>query len=275
MRSALLTGSIAGFGYWLWRYFQPRNSVLVLNSKVVIVTEAAAGMGRELALAFAQQGTKVVIADHSAERLEAVRREIEPYAADVLIVPTDLSNDEQLATLITKTRQHFGRIDVLVNNTGIVLEGYLHEQDPNAIREMVEVNLTTAMRLTQEALPHMLVQRSGFIVNIGATAARITTPMLSSYNATKTGLAAFSDGLRRELSGTGIYVTQAFPAWTDSIDGQPQLEQPGRVATQIVEGLVRGQREIVFGGWSTHVAFFLERHFPQVMNVYWRARAYA
>lgn len=272
---------IGGAGYWLMRYFAPQHSVMVLEGKVVIITGASSGIGRELALAFARHGAKVVLAARRLDQLEAVRREIEPYAEEVLVVPTDVSDDLQIKRLVNVTLKNFGRIDVLANNAGITHNGFLHEQDPDRVRQMIEVNLTATIRLVQEVLPTMLIQREGYIINIGSLASRISAPMISSYSATKAGLAGFSASLRRELIGTGIRVTLALPAWarTEMLrDEWPSglrywqlpIQDADLVANRIVEGVVRGNSEIIFGGIGSKTALFLERHFPPAVDIYWR-----
>ncbi|NJL95307.1 MAG: SDR family oxidoreductase [Anaerolineae bacterium] len=152
---------------------------------------ASSGIGRALALAFARQGARVVLAARREDRLEDIRREIELYAPDVLVVPTDLAEDDQVVRLVQSTLAHFGRVDVLVNNAGITHNGYLHKQDPATLRQMVTLNLTAVVRLSQEVLPRMLYQRSGYIVNVGSAVAGLAPPMFSSYTATKSGLSGF------------------------------------------------------------------------------------
>ncbi len=273
--SAILTVSSGiGLFYWLVRYFYPRHSVLVLDNKVVVITGASSGIGRELALAFAQRGAKVVLAARRAELLEAIRRELEPYASDVLIVPTDVTDESQLKNLVKTTLATFGQMDVLVNNAGIIHSGYLQHQDDESIRQMVEVNLHAAMLLTKEILPHMLVRRSGYIVNVGAMSSRLTMPMYSTYNATKSGLAAFTEGLRRELRGTGIQATLALPVWTRSENTRTNywelpIQNPEEAANGIVEGLVRGDAVIILGGAGAKFSIFVERHFPRFIEWYW------
>jgi short-subunit dehydrogenase len=277
-----LTGMLlGGGGYWLWRYLAPQHSVLVLEEKVVIITGASSGIGRELALAFAKRGARVVLAARRQEQLEAVRHEIAPYATSVLVVPTDVAQESHLQALIKTVMEQYGRIDVLVNNAGVTHNGLLHEQDPQRVRRMVEVNLTAAIRLTQAVLPTMLLQREGYIVNIGSLASRIAAPLFSSYSATKAGLAGFSESLRRELVGSGIRVMLALPAWTRTEmlraewDAglryfQLPIQDADLVASHIVEGLVRGKTEIAFGGIGSKTALLLERHFPLAMDLYWR-----
>lgn len=245
--SLIAIGASLGLGYWLFRYFYPRHSVMVLDSKVVVITGASSGIGRELALVFAQRGAKVVLAARRSDLLEAIRRELEPYASDVLVVQTDVTDEIQMKNLVQTTLTTFGQIDVLVNNAAFTHGGYLQQQDSASIRQMVEVNLHAAMQLTREVLPHMLVRREGYIVNM---ASQMAAPMFSAYNATKSGLAAFTEGLRRELHGTGIQVTLVL---------QVPTENPEEAANGIVEGLVRGDRVITMGGVGTRLSLWLGR----------------
>lgn len=275
----LALGGSLGLGYWLFRYFYPRHSVMVLDGKVVVITGASSGIGRELALVFAQRGAKVVLAARRLDLLEAIRHEIEPYASEVLVAQTDVTDESQMKKLVQTTLSTFGRIDVLVNNAGLMHSGYLQQQNADSIRQMVDVNLNAAMQLTKEVLPHMLTRREGYIVNVGAMASRLTAPMFSTYNATKSGLAAFTEGLRRELHGTGIQVTLALPVWTRTEVHEPAsslrylqlpIQNPEEAANGIVEGLVRGDREIVLGGLTAQFSLWVERHFPALVDWYWR-----
>lgn len=242
--SLIAIGASLGLGYWLFRYFYPRHSIMVLDGKVVVITGASSGIGRELALVFAQRGAKVVLAARRLDLLEAIRREIEPYASDVLVVQTDVTDETQMKNLVQTTLNTFGQIDVLVNNAGVTHGGYLHQQDSDSIRQMVEVNLHAAMQLTKEVLPHMLIRREGYIVNM---ASQMATPMFSTYNATKSGLAAFTEGLRRELHGTGIQVTLVL---------QVPTQTPEQAANSLIEGLVRGDRVITVGSLAARLSLW-------------------
>jgi short-subunit dehydrogenase len=278
----LIWGSVIGGGfYWLVRYFRPQHSTLVLNEKVVIITGASSGIGRALAYAFARRAAKVVLVARREDRLEAVRREIEPYSSDVLVIPADLSDDEQLESVIGRTLDAFGRVDILVNNAGSMPIGPLQQQDPPDVRRTVDVNLTAAIRLTQLALPHMLANQHGYILNIGSGLGRTAMPMLSAYSATKYGMSGFSDALRRELSGTGVYVTLVLPTWTHTNLLTPeqeaivrrygfQVQDADAVAERAVLALVRGEREVILGGPGEWIGILMERYIPFLVRLYWK-----
>jgi short-subunit dehydrogenase len=275
-------GSILGGGfYWLARYFRPQHSTLVLNEKVVIITGASSGIGRALAFAFARRAAKVVLVARREDRLDAVRREIEPYSSEVLIITADLSDDDQLQAVISRTVDAFGQVDVLANSAGVMSTGPLSQQDPDAVRRMVELNLTAAIRLTQLALPHMLANQHGYILNIGSGLGRTAMPMFSGYSATKYGLSGFSDAIRRELSGTGVHVTLVLPTWTHTDLLTPeqeaivkrygyQVQDADAVAERAVLALVRGEREVILGGPGEWIGILMERYIPFLVRLYWK-----
>jgi short-subunit dehydrogenase len=253
----------------------------VLNEKVVIITGASSGLGRALAFAFARRAAKVVLVARREDRLEMVRREIEPYTSAVLVIPADLTDETQLQRVVDLTLERFGRIDVLVNNAGISMGGPFVEQNPQRIEQMVRLNLWAAIRLTQLALPSMLAHNHGYILNIGSGLSRASVPAFAPYVATKYGLAGFSDALRRELHRTGVHVTLVLPGWmhTDMITPEVEnlverygfpVEHPDFVAERAVLGLVRGEHEIVLGGFLARLGVLVERYAPILLNIYWK-----
>lgn len=274
-------GVLAGGVYWLLRYFRPRHSTLVLNDKVVIITGASSGIGRALAYAFARRAAKVVLVARREDRLEAVRREIEPYSSGVLVIKADITDDDQLQDVVARTLDTFGRIDVLVNNAGIGISGPVQDQDPEELEHMVRVNLWAAIRLTQLVLPHMLQRARGYILNVGSGMGRTALPMFAPYCATKYALAGFSDALRRELDRTGVYVTLVLPGWTRTEMVTPEMEDllqrygyriddPEIVAERAVLGLVHGDREIILGGIFEWGGILAERYVPILVRLYWK-----
>jgi short-subunit dehydrogenase len=278
----LVWGSVLGGGlYWLMRYLRPQHSTLVLDDKVVLITGASSGIGRSLAFAFARRGARVVLVARRAERLEAVRREIEPYAPEALVIPSDITDEGQLQHVVTTTLDTFGSIDVLVNNAGLSLGGRLQDQHPDRIAQMLRVNLWAAIRLTQLVLPHMLEQQHGYILNVGSGQGRTAMPLFAPYAATKYGLSGFTDALRRELDGTGVRLTLVLPGWTHTDMLRPEIEalveergftveHPDSVAERAVMGLVHGEHEVILGGMLARLGVWTERYAPVVLRLYWR-----
>ena len=273
--------AVAGVAYWFLRYFKPQHSTLVLNDKVVIVTGATTTTGRALAFSFARRGARVVLVGVDDDRLETVRREIEPYSSDVLIVPADLSGEDGIEAVVTRTLEEFGTIDILVNHTSVLVSGMLVETDPSRLEALIKTNLWIPFRLTQLVVPHMLRNHHGYILNVGSGMGRTPTPLFTAYAATQAGLASFSDGLRRELDGTGIRVTHVMAGWTQS----PQLSQeaesilvrygfevvhPDEIAEDAVLGLVHGASEVLPGGMLARMGVLAERFAPGLVRLYWR-----
>jgi hypothetical protein len=280
-RGLVLGGAAAGGLSWLIRYFRPEHSTLVLNEQVVIITGASSGIGRALAFAFARRAARVVLVARREDRLEAVRREIEPYSTDALVIPADVTDDAQLQQVVSRTLEAFGRIDVLVNNAGMLRGGPLREQAPEDIERILRLNLWTAIRLTQLALPPMLANNYGYILNIGSGLGRTAMPMFSTYVASKYGLAGFTDALRRELDGTGIHLTLALPTWTrtEMLDPRTEdlllrhgfrIDDADEAAERAVLALVRGEREVILGGPLEKVGILTERYAPFLVNLYWK-----
>lgn len=282
MRRMFFGGFLGGTIYWFWRYFAPEHSALVLGDKVVIVTGASSGIGRGLAMTFARRGARVVLVARRAEKLEVVHREIEPYAEAVLAIAGDISDPAVQQQVVQKTKDAFGRIDVLVNNAGITGGGLFHEFTPEKIDEILAVNLMAAVQLTHLVLPTMLAQREGYIINVGSGFGRAPTPGFVAYVASKFGLSGFSDALSRELIGSGVRVLLVQPGWTRTEMLPPEVEEavssywwyrvedPEVIAEKIAEGLVQGRREMIFGGRMVQLGIFAERHFPLLMRLLWR-----
>ncbi len=279
-RRLMVLVGLGGAAYWLARYLTPAHSTLVLNDKVVIITGASSGVGRAMAFAFARRAARVVLVARREERLKAVRREIEPYTSDVLVIPADLTDDAQLESVIDRTLAHFGRIDVLVNNAGISQAGPLQELDPARIDRLLDLNLRAVIRLTQLALPSMLAQREGYILNVGSALGRSAAPLFAPYTASKYGLAGFTDSLRRELHGTGVQVTLVQPGWVHTEMLTPdieelverrgfQVEHPDTVAERAVLALVRGEREVILGGLLPKLGVLVERFAPLLLRMVW------
>jgi len=278
----LVWGSLgAGALYWLARYLRPKHSALVLQEKVVLITGASSGIGRSLAYSFARRGARVILVARRADRLEAVRREIEPYTSDVLVIPADVTDDEQLQAVVRQAVDTFGRIDVLVNDAGISQAGPLQDLDPQRTERLLRLNLWTVIRLTQLVLPIMLQQSSGYIMNIGSGGGRIAVPLFAPYVATKYGVSGFTDALRREIAGTGIHLTLVLPGFTNTDMLNPEMltllerygyrvEHPDAVAERAIVGLIRGENEVVLGGLQARLGVFAERHAPLLLRLYWR-----
>ncbi|MEF2276765.1 SDR family NAD(P)-dependent oxidoreductase [Deinococcus sp. YIM 134068] len=233
------------------------------NRRVVVLTGASSGIGRAAAHELAARGHTVVLAARRAESLAALARELDPSGLRVLAVPTDVTDDASRRALIETARDHFGRVDVLVNNAGITVERGWWWDDPDPLR-VLRVNLEAPVELTRLVLPEMRERRSGHIVNIGSVAGRAATHGM--YSASKFGLRGFSLGLRRELLGTGVTVSLIAPGFVRSeMTASARLPMPGPevVARAVADVLDHPRREVIVPS-PYRVLAFLEYVFPKL-----------
>lgn len=261
--------------------------------KVVILTGASRGIGRELALALAKRGARLVLAARKADQLDAAAqacRDANP-GVDVLTLPTDVTDEAQLSRLVQTTLERFGRIDMLLSNAGIVQGGVIADGDFDSIRKQIEVNLMAGIRLVQLVLRPMLAQRQGHIVLMASAGGRHSSPYLTGYCTSKHGLVGFGEGLRRELAGTGVRVLTVNPGYTatDMVNvAEPayrrmgfRMVPPERVARLTLEGIILGTPEFTIGlaeniaQWASVIApagadrfwrLFMPAEFPELVS---------
>ncbi|MBP7686909.1 MAG: SDR family NAD(P)-dependent oxidoreductase [Thermoflexales bacterium] len=217
MQRSWLVALLAGVGFGMWQV-AARPRPIDLRGNVVIITGASAGIGRATARAFAAQGASVVLVARRADVLAEVAAELTHdfavHPETLLCIPADVTSAADLPRIIADTLHHFGRIDVLVNNAGLSLGGPLESQAESALRRLIDVNIYGPLRLTQLALPIMLKQRSGHIVNVSSMMGVLEPPGATTYTATRSAIRGFSRALRREVAGTGVHVSTVFPGWT-------------------------------------------------------------
>lgn len=225
---------IALIGGFIWRWLM-RPQPVSTRDKVVIITGASSGIGAATAHSFAKGGAKVVLAARRAEKLEALAADLAQYNVETLVVPTDVSQDADLETLVSQTLAKFGRIDVLINNAGIAVGGsFADDITPEHIQKLTDINFYGTIRLTQLVLPTMLKQKSGHIINISSMSSMLRAPGWNVYAATKSGLNTFTDGLRREVASKGIRVSKVLPGWvyTPMIGGETRTPEQVRAALE-------------------------------------------
>jgi short-subunit dehydrogenase len=184
------------------------------KGKVVIVTGASSGIGEATARQFGREGSKVVLAARRVDKLESLAQEISSMGtgAEVLVVQADLSKLEDIQSLIKKTLDTFNRIDVLVNNAGFGRIDWLEKLDPvKDIQGQFDVNVMGVIQTTRQALPVMIKQRSGSIIQMCSMAGLVATPTYTIYAACKHAVQGFSEALRREVKPWGIDVSMVYP----------------------------------------------------------------
>jgi uncharacterized protein len=181
-----------------------------LRDKVFIVTGASEGLGRAIAAGLAAAGCKVALAARNVEALESAVAPLKAAGGDAIAVPTDVTNDDQVATMVARTVEHFGRLDGLVNNVGLSMRGAVLDTTPDDFRRLLELNLLATVRCTRAAAGQ-IIERRGHIVNIGSLAAKSAARWMGAYPAAKAALGAYTQQLRLELAPQGVHVLLVCP----------------------------------------------------------------
>jgi len=248
------------------------RKVKKFTNKIVIVTGASTGIGRETALAFAAAGARVVAVARNAAQLQEIAGDT------ILAVPTDVTCDDDVNRLVETTIAKLGRVDILVNNAGFGIRATVENTAFADAQRLMEVNFFGVLRCTQAVLPQMKKQGSGQIVNVGSILSLLATPRNSLYCASKFAVRALSDSLRIELRGTGIDVILIMPGYTDTPFFENQVRyggpvrigpmkgvHPRTVARAILCACARRKREVVLTIPGKFGAF-LKRWCPRFLD---------
>ena len=183
-----------------------------LKDKVAIITGASSGIGEATARRLAESGARVVLAARRVERLEALAADIERREGTALVAPTDVTDERSVQRLARTALDAFGRIDILINNAGIMPLSPISKLKVAEWDRMIDVNIKGVLYCVAATLPTMLEQGSGHIINVSSVAGRRPFPSGTVYSATKFAVRAISQGLRLELSPiNGIRVTDIEP----------------------------------------------------------------
>jgi NADP-dependent 3-hydroxy acid dehydrogenase YdfG len=193
----------------------------LIKDKVAIVTGASSGIGHATSLALAKAGAKVAIAARRTDRLQQLENEIKKNGGQCLVITCDVTKRKDCESLVDAVIKKWGRVDILINNAGIMPLSFLKNLKVDEWEQMVDVNIKGVIFCTAATISHMINQNSGHIVNLSSVAGRIVFPAGSVYCATKYAVRAFSEGIRQELSSRhNIRVTTI---------------EPGVVATELTD----------------------------------------
>lgn len=174
-----------------------------LENKISVVTGAGRGIGRSIAMAFAKEGSHLILIARSKDQLNQVAEEAKNMGKKPLVVPCDVSSPQEVENMVKSVRDHFDHIDVLVNNAGISKRSALLEYDDDTWLEVIRVNLFGAYLCTKALLPMIQQTGKGRIINMASTAAKNPIPFNTAYSASKHGLLGLTKSLAIELALTG------------------------------------------------------------------------
>ncbi|HCX9769516.1 TPA: SDR family oxidoreductase [Staphylococcus aureus] len=186
----------------------------VLTDKVAVVTGAGSGIGEAIATLLHEEGAKVVLAGRNKEKLQNVANQLSQDS--VKVVPTDVTNKEEVDELIKIAQQTFGGLDIVINSAGQMLSSKITDYQVDEWDSMIDVNIKGTLYTAQAALPTMLEQSSGHLINIASISGFEVTKNSTIYSATKAAVHTITQGLEKELAKTGVKVTSISPGMVDT-----------------------------------------------------------
>jgi 3-oxoacyl-[acyl-carrier protein] reductase len=200
-----------------------------LNDRVALVTGASQGIGRATALALAAAGARVAVAARNAEKLDVVAQEITQAGGAALAVPMDVANADEIKAGVRRAHEHFGRLDILVNNAAITRDGLAVRMKAEDWDDVLRVNLTAAHIAIQQALAVMMRQRFGRIINVASVVAETGNAGQANYVAAKAGLIGLTKAIAVEMASRNITVNAVAPGFivspmTDALPGKMKEE---------------------------------------------------
>ncbi|UVJ31095.1 SDR family oxidoreductase [Staphylococcus aureus] len=186
----------------------------VLTDKVAVVTGAGSGIGEAIATLLHEEGVKVILAGRNKDKLQNVANQLAQDS--VKVVPTDVTKKEEVDELIKIAQQTFGGLDIVINSAGQMLSSKITDYQVDEWDSMIDVNIKGTIYTAQAALPTMLEQSSGHLINIASISGFEVTKSSTIYSATKAAVHTITQGLEKELAKTGVKVTSISPGMVDT-----------------------------------------------------------
>lgn len=282
-RSLLLAAS--GLGLAAWAISRGLHRNYSFTGKVVIVTGGSRGLGLTIARRLAAEGARLALFARDEQELERACAELRELGGEALPVPCDLLEREQLLGAVATVVDHYGRIDVLINNAGIIEVGPLENMRPPDFEKSMQLHFWAPFNLIQEIIPHLRRAGGGRIVNIASIGGKMAVPHMAPYSMSKFALVGLSDAFRTELAGHDIHVTTVTPGlmrtgsqlhakfkgnhgaeftWFSLSTALPLSAVDGdRAGEMIVEACRRGQSSLIIG-WSARLGIAGNALFPSL-----------
>ena len=261
------------------------NEMTAIAGKTVVLTGASRGIGAFIACALAREKATVVCISRSEPKLAQICAEIDELGGKGVSFPFDLSQVENLSTLVEQIKQQVGAIDILINNAGIEIYRAFTDYTLTELQLVLSTNLLAAMELTRLVLPSMLDRSTGHIVNMASTSGKKGAAYNSIYSASKGGSIVWSDALRQELTGTGVGVSTICPGYVcgegmtaDSgvpIPSMAGMSTPEAVTKATLKAIAQNQAEVIVNQdliteITTKLLFALGQFFPRTSDRLYR-----
>ena len=252
-----------------------------LENKVVWITGASSGIGAETAKQCAQQGAKVVLSARNLEKLKAVKSTL-INSENHLVLSLDLENNKEYSSHVKQVVDHFGRIDLLINNGGLSQRSEAHETPLEIDRRLMEINYFGNISLTKAVLPIFQKQQSGSIIVISSIAGKFGFFLRSAYSASKHALQGFYEALRLEEEKNGISVLLAFPGKINTDISKHALNKEGGqhgvmdhnqetgmsvedCVQKLIKAYKKNKKEVLIGNKEI-LAVSIKRFFPKLFH---------
>lgn len=250
-----------------------------VTGKTVVVTGAGSGMGRELTLLLLKKGAQVAAVDLNESALQSTAV-LAGYPKELALFTANIAEREQVRGLPERVQAHFGQVDALINNAGIVQPMVKVADLPEDVMDRVlAVNLRGTIDMTRAFLPHLLSRPEAQIVNISSMGGFLPVPGQTVYGAAKAGVKLFTEGLHAELRGTPVQVTLVFPGGIDTnimknsgVDISKMMEAGGKqmkpppmlkaseAARQIIQGMEQGAYHVLVGNDAKFMNVLMRLH---------------
>ena len=229
-----------------------------LQGKTVFITGASSGIGWETALAFARRGCRVAVAARRTEKLAELNKKLKELGADTLVLTCDVQKKGQVQDAVNKVVARWGQLHILINNAGISDMHAFETQDLDRLEEVYKTNILGTVYASHAAIKHMRARGEGHIVNVASIAGLMGIPWMAVYSSSKFAMVGLTEGLRRELYGSGIRLTAFCPGTVDTAMAAEPLKDeklrkrinpktPQETAQRIVLAVERESPEVVFG----------------------------
>jgi short-subunit dehydrogenase len=243
-----------------------------MKDKVVVITGASSGIGLACARAFAKEGSKLVLAARSLDKLQSVAGELDPAGENCIAVKTDVSIEKDCKNLIDRTIEKFKRLDILVNNAGISMRALLVDVETSVLRKVMDVNFWGTVYCTKYAIPH-LQESKGTLVGVSSIAGFHGLPGRTAYSASKFAMHGFLESVRIENMKQGIHVMLLAASFTSSNirknalteNGRPQgetprpeekLTSPEKVAKNLIRSIKKKKRTRIMSFEGQYMVLF-------------------
>jgi len=251
------------------------------DNQVVWITGGGSGIGRALALAFADEGATVAVSGRREDRLQRVVQELEKRGAKGLAVRCDVTDEASVAEAVRKVVRTFGGLDVAVANAGFTVAGRIEKLSAADWRRQLDVNVIGTAMTARYAIPH-LRERKGRLALVGSVMSMVSMPGLGAHSASKYAVRAIGQALAVELHGSGVSCTTIFPGYTESeiaqVDNQGRFDasredrrpknliwRTNRAARVMVDAIAKRKREYTFTAHGKAGAF-AGRHVPGLVH---------